>query len=359
MVSVSFDPTATGVRTAELSVASNGVHPTHGVALKGFGTAPTALVLPGALTFDGQQTLTGSAAQAVTLVNSGTGPLTISSITAAGDFSESNNCGGKLQPGAGCSIGVVFKPTVSGARGGILTISDDAQPAGTTQTVTLTGTGAAAAPLLTLTPEAIQFPNERVGTVSGGQTVTLKNSSAAGVSLGAPVSPAGFKVTTSCGATLGAGSSCGYRVAFAPGAAGPVSGAFTVAVAGQTELKVALSGRGTAEGTTAPVLVANPVALNFGQVVYADTQSLSFTVTNTSGLPTAIAAHGLFGASAITLTSYGCPAILASGASCTVTVMFTSTSATPLNDAATFEVIDGAGVVTQVPITGQAVANGG
>jgi hypothetical protein len=48
----------------------------------------------------------------VTLTNSGTVPLTISSITIAGantsNFAQTNNCPGSLAAGANCQIGVTF-----------------------------------------------------------------------------------------------------------------------------------------------------------------------------------------------------------------------------------------------------------
>jgi len=357
-VSVSFDPVLTGARAAELVVTSNGVHPSLVVALSGTGTAPTADLLPGVLTFDARQTLTASAVQIATLVNSGTGPLTIASIKATGDFAETNNCGGRLAPGSGCTIGVSFKPTAVGARLGSLTIADDAVPGGTTQAVALTGTGVAAAPPLTVSPEGIQYPEQEAGTVSASQTVTLRNASGLAVTLGAPVYPAGFKVTSTCGTTLAKGASCVFQVAFAPAAVGRESGKIAIPVTGQAALTVGLSGRGTAAGA-APVLAANPAAVNFGQVVYNDDQTIKFTVMNTSGLAAALASHRLSGDPAITLTSYNCPAILASGASCTVGLLFTSTSTTPVNDSATFTFVEGTGAVTQVPISGQAVSDGG
>jgi hypothetical protein len=42
-----------------------------------------------------------------------------------------------------------------------------------------------------------------------------------------------------------------------------------------------------------------------------------------------------------------------------VGLLFTSTSTTPVNDSATFTFVEGTGAVTQVPISGQAVSDGG
>jgi hypothetical protein len=57
---------------------------------------PVASVSPNSLTFAGVSVGSTSTAQTVTLSNSGTGALSISSIAASGDFPESNACGPSL-----------------------------------------------------------------------------------------------------------------------------------------------------------------------------------------------------------------------------------------------------------------------
>jgi len=104
--------------------------------------APVAGVSPTTLTFSNQNISTSSAAQAITLSNSGTASLSITTITTSGDFAQSNNCGTSVANGAPpCTIQVTFTPTASGARTGSLTIQDNA--ANSPQTVTLSGTGVA------------------------------------------------------------------------------------------------------------------------------------------------------------------------------------------------------------------------
>src|SRR5262249_14159556 len=69
----------------------------------------------------------------------GTATLTITSITASGDFTQTNGCAGSLAAGASCPIVVTFVPTAAGSRTGAVTIVDNA--AQSPQTVSLTGTG--------------------------------------------------------------------------------------------------------------------------------------------------------------------------------------------------------------------------
>jgi hypothetical protein len=76
----------------------------------------------------------------ITLKNSGTGPATITSITASGDFSVEHNCGTSLAVNATCVANVTFKPTDLLERTGTLTVNAD-----TVFTTTLSGTGGLAA----------------------------------------------------------------------------------------------------------------------------------------------------------------------------------------------------------------------
>jgi hypothetical protein len=74
----------------------------------------------------------------VTITNNGNGPLTVSSVQANGDFSQTNNCS-TVAASSSCAVQVTFTPTTSGARTGALTITSSA--IGSPQTVTLSGSG--------------------------------------------------------------------------------------------------------------------------------------------------------------------------------------------------------------------------
>jgi hypothetical protein len=114
------------------------------VNLSGTGvTAPMASISPASLTFGSQLVGTGSESQAVTLSNAANAEqLSISGVTASGDFSATNNCGGSVAGGTSCTINVTFTPTAEGQRTGTLTVTDNGNGAtGSIQTVSLTGSG--------------------------------------------------------------------------------------------------------------------------------------------------------------------------------------------------------------------------
>ena len=102
----------------------------------GGGQAPRLTANPASLNFGSQAVNTTSAAQAVTLTNTGSAAATVSSIATSGDFSQTNTCGTSIAAGASCTVNVSFRPTASGTRTGTLTVSGNSPT-----TVALSGTG--------------------------------------------------------------------------------------------------------------------------------------------------------------------------------------------------------------------------
>jgi hypothetical protein len=161
-IAITFTPTAGGTRYATLSVTDNSPGSPQVVYLTG--TSPTAAVTltPMSITFPSQYVGTSGLPQTVTLTNSGTASLTISSVTTSGsDFGTLSACGTSVSPGSSCSIGVFFDPTTTGIRSGSLTVTDNSVPS--TQTVSLSGTGQD----FSMAPSGSSS-----ATISAGQTAT-------------------------------------------------------------------------------------------------------------------------------------------------------------------------------------------
>jgi hypothetical protein len=81
-----------------------------------------------------------SAPQTITVTNAGSSILKLRPVTIVGDYSETDDCSSRnLSTGQQCSISIVFKPTIIGKSGGLLSIhdSDPWSP----QTVALIGKG--------------------------------------------------------------------------------------------------------------------------------------------------------------------------------------------------------------------------
>jgi hypothetical protein len=117
------------------------------------GRAQTVTLDKTSLTFPSAAVGAASAAQIITLTNSGGTALTVNSValtgTNSGDFVQASAC--KSVAAAGnCTISVTFKPTAAGSRTAAVTITDSA--AGSPHSVTLTGTATAAAAASTAAP---------------------------------------------------------------------------------------------------------------------------------------------------------------------------------------------------------------
>lgn len=112
-------------------------------------TSPTVTLSPSSLAF-GSVSLGSTAAQTLTLTNTSTVPLSVSSLQISGtnsaDFSAVNSCA-TVAGGATCSIPVTFAPAAVGSRTATLSLNDNAT--GSPQTVTLNGAGSTAPSVFT------------------------------------------------------------------------------------------------------------------------------------------------------------------------------------------------------------------
>jgi len=217
-ISVTFTPTATGARSATLNVNDDAAGSPQTVSLSGTGTAPAVTLSSSSLTFATQLVGTRSPTQQVTMSNTGTGTLNITSITASGDFLQQNTCGTSLDVGASCTITVQFFPRQKGVRSGAVTISDDA--GGGPQTVSLSGSGT----VVKLSAIGINFGNQAVGTTSVPVSVTLTNTSGqaltmSGIGIRGP-NASDFSQTNNCGTSVAAHGSCTMQIKFTPSALG-------------------------------------------------------------------------------------------------------------------------------------------
>ena len=182
------------------------------------GDLPVVMLSTTNLTFGAQLDGTRSRAQSVTLTNSGPVTLNISSIAASADFLAKNNCGSSLPAGESCTIKVAFNPSAQGVLTGSVTITDNAGDS--PQTIALTGTGT----VVQVSPPALNFGDQAVGTTSNPQTATITNTGTADLHI-AGVAIRGtnfgdFAQTTTCGSKLAAGGSCTVNVTFTPTAKG-------------------------------------------------------------------------------------------------------------------------------------------
>lgn len=337
VVKLGFKPTTTGARAAALVVAHNAAGNPSSVTLNGSGTAVPQAVLSvnqNALSFAAQAVGLTSAAQSVTLSNSGNATLSLNGLSVGGgnaaDFVLGGTCavGNSLAAGGTCTATVSFAPQAVGARSGTLSIASNAS--NPSVAIGLSGTGAAApAPAVSFNPSALNLGASLTGQASPAKTLTLSNSGTAALAINSiTASPASFALTHNCPGSLAAGASCTASVSFTPAAAGAATGSLTVAdSAAGSPHSVALSGTGAV--AQVPVAAFSPAVskLSFadtsvGQV--AATQTVSVVNQGPGSLTVAQVQKAGANAADFNVVSSTCApnAGLASGASCTVSVNF-------------------------------------
>jgi hypothetical protein len=298
------------------------------------GTAtPAASLSPTTLNFGNQVTGTTSATMSATLKNSGTANLVLSTVTLAGtnsvDFTRGGTCAPALTlaPAQTCSIDVTFKPTAIGTRSATVTVAHNASPS--TSTLNVTGSGIAApTPAAGLSATTLAFGNQTVGMTSAARSVTITNTGTATLTLGTitttGTNPGDFAPSGCSGSSLSAGMGCTISVTFTPAALNARSATLSIpSNAAGSPHGVALTGNGTA--APAPAVTLNPTSLAFGNQTTGTTspaKTISLTNSGTAGLGiNSIVASGTGFAASNT-----CPATLAAGANCSISVTFAPTT---------------------------------
>ena len=319
-VQVKFLPTATGARAGVLTVYGNVSGGQVTVALAGTG-APPAAIVPNPLLLSFAATAVGatSAAQNITISNTGGVSATVQVPVVMGDFRISaNTCGSSLAAGVGCTVSVVFVPTGAGVRSGSLTVTDDAG----VQVVSLTGTGTLAA-TDALTPGSLTFGVQQLNTTSAAQVVTLTNTGDVVLTLlAAQISSGDFAVVNGCGNSLNGHASCALGVSFVPKSVG--AGVGVLSVSDQYRVQtVALNGT----GVSPPGVSLSPLGgLGFGVIgVGLSGATQVVTLTNNGGLQLAVSSVGVTGDFAV--SSSTCGVSVAAGTSCTMQMVFVPAAA--------------------------------
>ena len=302
-ISVVFKPTALGNRTGTLSVSASG-QTTQVIQLTGNGTAPAETFSPTAVAFEPQLTGTTSLPLSVQISNSGTGPLTITSLQTSGDFAQSNACGSPVVPGGNCTVQVTFTPTALGNRTGVLTVTDNAP--GSPHTLALSGQGTSQQ--ASFNPTSLTFVSQPVGASSTGAIVTLHNGGTTALTISSISAAGDFAQTNNCGASLAGSTDCQITVTFTPTATGNRTGAITTTDSSSgSPQTISLSGMGTDFSIATPTGSSTTASVTAGQPA---TYNLQLSPAGFSGT--------------ITLTCSGAP----SGATCTPTPSTLTTNGT-------------------------------
>ncbi len=268
----------------------------------------------GYLAFGNQGKGKATAAQLVTVTNTGNSSMTLTNVTITGtnpaDFkidSTTTNCvltaGAVLSSGQTCNIGVLFTPAAVGARKATLTLLDNTISGA--DSVTLSGTGVLPSPVFKITAPA------NGATFTSGTPVTF-SVSVTSTSGAQPTGSVQFKVD---GANYGSA--------------------------------VTLSGTGTAStSVTGLTTTTHTLAATYsGDSNYAAAGPISVSIT-------------VKAAAKVTFTAPAAGATLANGTKVTFAVTVTSSSGTTPTGSVKFA-LDGSSVGSATIVSGRAVLKGG
>jgi large repetitive protein len=167
------------------------------------------------LSFNPQLVGTTSTPLNVKLTNTGTTALSISSTSTNKPFQLGRTtCGSTVAAGAKCTLSVLFEPTVMGFKTGLLVVNDSASSK--PQVIEVSGTGT----VLTVSPTQLNFGDQKVGTKSPPQNVTVTNTGHTAVTVTsvsiAGTDPQDYSETNTCGTQINPGASCTISVTFDP-----------------------------------------------------------------------------------------------------------------------------------------------
>lgn len=136
---VTFTPSIAGEDDADLQVLTDAPVSPSLVTFTGTGVSPSITLTPTTFSY-GNVTIGSTPTNTFHVLNTGTGPAVVSSVTAPSPFSiVSQNCVGSLAAGTSCTIVVGFTPVTTGLVTNTLTVADNA--AGNPHTAGLSGTG--------------------------------------------------------------------------------------------------------------------------------------------------------------------------------------------------------------------------
>jgi hypothetical protein len=331
---VTFSPSAVGARAARLTLQlDDPVTPGIEVALSGVGSSPALELSAASLDFGGVRLGKSSGARTLTVKNTGTGPLTLTSAslsgTSASRFSLADVSSPRVIPAGGSTdLAVTFHPNTVGVASAELTLlSDDAARANVV--VPLTGIGIS--PRLVLYATALDFGAQWVGHTSPPRSFTVTNTGSATLTL----SRVGVEGSGSAAFALAEPPE--LPLVLAPGQGTTLRVTMTKEDVGVSEAAVLLESddvespraRVALRGTGVSRLFSVSVAeLSFGTFrLPARSSPRSVVITNLTAEPLELAEPELMGPHASHFRLSGGAASLEPGASTEVTVVYETSAA--------------------------------
>lgn len=359
---VTFAPTALGMRSARVAIASDDpANTTRYVVLLGNGSVSTLASATASLDFGSARVYASTPAQTVVLNNTGSDGANVVGLALSGAQSTWFMLpAGTVPPlrvaaGGALSIAVAARPLAVGPGAAVLTLmTDDAATPSFAVPLAVKGT----AGMVTVDPPALDFGVVAVALPSPPATVTIRNAGDDNLAV------TGFTVTGADAAAFQVGNPPDPSRAIAPGASAAFTVTFQPTAAGMAaaeidlttddpfarRLRLPLDGIGASAA-----LMVTPAALDFG-TVFVDTSGapLSLTLANSGAAALTIASAAISGSSGRFSVDDNGPFTIAPMRSHLLRVSYKPGSAG--NDSDTLVITPAGLAPANVPLTGQAVS---
>jgi hypothetical protein len=336
-VGMTFTPSASGNRTATVTITDNAPGSPRNIAVSGIGlTAAQGLEIDRKVVVFPSESVGSNVnqpnPQTVTLTNTGNSPVTISSIvSSSAAFVVSNSCPvspSTLPPGPTgntCTFSVTFTPSAAGHASGTVTITDSAP--GASPTVAVSGTGLTDTKTVAVTPASLVFIPQLVGTTSATQSVTVNNTGNANITMNSVTVTGNYSITSNgCPATyvLTPATNCSISIAFTPLQAKVLTGTLTITdTATSPTQKVTLTGTGIA--STSEISLSQTSVVFDQQVVGVPSQQQTVYYYNQSNAAVSITSVTP-PASDFTLPSNSCSGSIGALSYCYIKIVFNPTT---------------------------------
>ena len=309
---------------------------------------------PSSIAFGNVSVGATSAAQVITVTNTGGSSLIVNAATPSAQYAISAGPGlpTTLGPNQQTQFSIVFSPTTTGpVSGSVVFQSNDA---GGARTVTLSGTGVA--PAIAASPNPLAFGTVTLGTTPtsvltisnpGQAPLTVSALTVQGANGGdfALVSPPNLP------AIVGPGSTLPLTVRFTPGDHGARSAQLVIASDAYQTPTLSVSLTGTGSG---PRLVATPSSIDFGSAnVGSPAAPKSVSIQNTGETTLTVSAIVFSGANAADFrTSTSFPLAVPPGTTAQAVLTFTPSAVGSRMGRATIQSNDALTPTAQVDLTG-------
>lgn len=272
---VTFAPASPGVTTGNIVFVHNAATSPDSIAVSGVGTASGFSVTPAVINFSNVP-VSSSKNDSVTVTNTGTSPLTISSVTSTQAEFAVSPLNATIPASGTRRFIITFSPVSAGVKSGEVIFAHNASPVPDTVRVS----GAGVIPGFNVSPTSLNFGGVPIDS-SRLDSLTVTNSGGAALTVSSVTSShPDFSVIPS-NASVPPSGSTKFFVTFRPVAGGFRSGSirFVHSAPGSPD-SVAVSGTGLLPG----------VAFSVEQVFFDDievgaAQNQSFDVINTGGAP--------------------------------------------------------------------------